>query len=72
MTKIFKLNEIDCPVCAAKAEKKVEKIKGITTATIDYMTQRLLIETDDFTDELFEEIKKAIAKVESDCEVTPL
>lgn len=72
MLKTFKLNEIDCPVCAAKAEKKVAKIKGISAATIDFMTQKLCIETDCFSDELIAEIKKAINKTEPDCEVTPL
>lgn len=72
MTKLFKLDEIDCAVCAAKAEKKVSKIKGISSAAIDFMSQRLCIETDNYTDELLEEIKSEINKVESDCEVIPL
>ncbi len=36
MTKVFKLDEMDCAVCAAKAEKKVQKVVGVSSASIDF------------------------------------
>ncbi len=72
MLKIFKLNEICCAVCAAKAEKHVEKIKGIYNANIDFMTQRLAVETEEFSEEIIAEITAAVKKIEPDCEVIPL
>lgn len=72
MTKFFKLDEMDCAVCAAKAEKKVQKLAGISNATIDFMSQRLFIEADNIDDELISAVKAAVQKVEPDCEVLPL
>ncbi len=72
MTKIFKLNEIDCPICAAKAEKRVSKIKGLTAVNVDFMTQRLVVEADDITESMLDDIVAAVQKIEPDCEVTPL
>ena len=70
MEKVFKLNEIDCAVCAAKAEKRVSKVKGVTNATVDFMTQRLFVEAEEMSGALIEEIKAAVRKIEPDCEVT--
>ena len=70
MEKVFKLNEIDCAVCAAKAEKRVSKGKGVTHATVDFMTQRLFVEAQEMNGALIEEIKAAVRKIEPDCEVT--
>ncbi len=72
MTKLFKLDEMDCAVCAAKAEKKVQKVSGVTNATIDFMSQRLCIEAENIDDALIKAVKEAVQKVEPDCGVLPL
>lgn len=72
MTKVFKLDEMDCAVCAAKAEKKVQKVVGVSSASIDFMNQRLVVEADDFGDAIISAVKEAVRKVEPDCEVIPL
>ncbi|MBR5485573.1 MAG: cation transporter [Oscillospiraceae bacterium] len=70
MKKTFKLIDLDCANCAAKMEAAIQKIDGVTNASISFMTQKLTLEA---PDERFEEIlelaEKAIKKVESGCHI---
>ncbi len=70
MKKTFKLIDLDCANCAAKMESAIQKIDGVTNASISFMTQKLTLEA---PDERFEEIlelaEKAIKKVESGCSI---
>ena len=70
MKKSFKLIDLDCANCAAKMESAINKLEGVKSATVSFMSQKLTIEADD---EIFDEVvKKAvhcIKKVEPDCTV---
>lgn len=66
MVKKYKI-EVDCANCAAKVEREINKIKGVNDATINFMTQKLILDADDEKfDEIFEEVKKRALKVEKD------
>ena len=69
MKKIYQLENLDCANCAAKIENAVRKINGVTNASVSFMTQKLMIETDADLDQIMEEVKKVIRKVEPDCEI---
>ena len=70
MKKKFTLSEIDCANCAAKMEDAINKIDGVEEASINFMAQKLTIECDEERyDEIFEQIKKIIDKVEPGCEI---
>jgi copper chaperone CopZ len=67
MTKTFKLEGLDCPVCAAKMEKGIIKIKGVEDASVSFMTQKMVISApDEIFDEVYNEAVKACRKVEPD------
>jgi len=70
MKKVYKLRDLDCANCAAKMEASIKKIPGVTNASVNFMMQKLTIESDteDF-DTLLKEVEKVIAKVEPDCEI---
>lgn len=70
MKKTFNLEELDCANCAAKMEAAINKIDGVTSATVSFMTQKLTIEADekDFQ-KILKEAQKAIKKVEPDCRI---
>ena len=70
MTKIFKLENLDCANCAAKMERSIKAIDGINDCTVSFMTQKMMLNADDnrFT-EIVELAKKAIAKVDPNCKV---
>ncbi|MBR0374775.1 MAG: cation transporter [Mogibacterium sp.] len=70
MKKKFNLDEVDCANCAAKMEAAINKIEGVNEATVNYMTQKLIIDADDERfEEIMDEVCAVIAKVEPDCEV---
>ena len=65
MKKKFKLEDLDCANCAAKMEDGIKKIDGVTSASVSFMTQKLVIEADDARfDEIMKEVVAVCAKVE--------
>ncbi len=42
MKKVYKI-DVDCPNCAASLERAVQKTKGVESATVNFMTQKLTI-----------------------------
>lgn len=70
MKKVIKLKDLDCANCAAKMENNIQKIPGVTDASVNFMMQKMTIETDtDDFDALMQEVIKVCSKVEPDCEV---
>ncbi len=68
MKKVFKLQDLDCANCAAKMERAVAKIDGVTFANVSFMSQKLTIEADDAKfDDIMKEVVKTCKKVEPDC-----
>ena len=70
MKKVYKLQDLDCANCAAKMERAIAKIDGVTAASISFMSQRLTIEADDARfDDIMKEAVKVCKKVEPDCRI---
>lgn len=43
----FRLEGLDCPHCAEKIEVSVDKLDGIISASMNFMTQKLAVEAVD-------------------------
>lgn len=70
MKKIYTLDEIDCPNCAAKLENAIKKVAGVENANVNFFAQKLTVEiADDSFDTVIAEVMKVIKKMEPDCEV---
>ncbi len=70
MTKTFKMEDLDCANCAAKMERAIAKIDGVTAARVNFMGQRLTVEADDARfDGIMKEVVKTCKKVEPDCRI---
>ena len=70
MKKVFRMKELDCANCAAKMEAGINKIEGVTKATISFMTQRLTLEYEEGRlEEILEKAQQVIAKIEPDCQL---
>ena len=68
MRKAFKLQDLDCANCAAKMENAIKGIDGVKSATVSFMTQKLVIEADnDCFDAVLDEAQRACSKIEPDC-----
>ena len=68
MRKAFKLQDLDCANCAAKMENGIKNIDGVKSATLSFMTQKLVIEADDDRfDAVLDEAERVCRKIEPDC-----
>ena len=68
MKKTYQLEDLDCANCAAKMERSVEKIDGVKSVSISFMTQKMVIEAeDDRFEEIMDQVVKVCKKVEPDC-----
>ena len=70
MKKSYKI-EVDCANCAQKMEDAANKVAGVASATVSFMTQKMKVEFADDSDEkaVMENVVKACKRVEDDCEI---
>lgn len=67
MKRTYILQGLDCANCAAKIEREVKKIDGVTNATVSFMTTRMTIEAEnDVMDEVCQKAVAIVGKLESD------
>ena len=70
MKKTFELEDLDCANCAMKMQEAIEKIPGVISCSVNFMTQKMILEADDEQyDKILKQAIKTIAKVEPDCTV---
>lgn len=59
------VENLDCANCAAKIEDAVSKLDGVNSATVNFMTLKMIVEIDDErSEEIINEITKIVKKVE--------
>lgn len=70
MKKTFKI-EVDCANCANLMETAANKIDGVSSATVSFMTQKMTINFEDGSnpDKVMKAVLKACRKIEPDCEI---
>lgn len=68
MKKTYKI-EVDCANCASKMEDATKKTAGVKDATVNFMTQKMIIEFEDGADvsAVMQAVYKSCRKVEDDC-----
>ena len=70
MKKTFELEDLDCANCARKMQEAVEKIEGVNSCSVNFMTQKMILDADDDRfDLILKEAIKVMKKVEPDCTV---
>ena len=70
MRKTFELEDLDCAVCAGKMQDAISKIPGVTYCSVNFLTQKMILEADDATyDKVLKKCVKEIARIEPDCTV---
>jgi len=63
----FKMKGLDCANCAAELESAIQKIDGVESVSISFMTERMEIEySETRKDEIIQNVKKTIKKEEPD------
>lgn len=70
MKKTYKI-EVDCANCANLMENETKKVAGVAAATVNFMTQKLVVEFEEGADagSVMKNVLSACKKVEPDCEI---
>lgn len=70
MKKTYKI-EVDCANCANLMEDAAKKTAGVANATVNFMTQKMIVEFEEGQEPktVMASVVKAYKKVEPDCEV---
>ena len=69
MKKTYQI-EVDCANCANLMEEAAKKTEGVANATVNFMTQKMIVEFAEGADEKKTmTVLKACKKVEPDCEI---
>lgn len=64
--------EVDCSNCANLMETAANKTEGVTSAVVNFMTQRMTVEFAEGADQkaVMKAVLKACRKVEPDCDIS--
>ena len=70
MKKTYKI-EVDCANCANLMEDAARKTAGVEAATVNFMTQKMIVEFDEGQEPkaVMKSVLDACKKVEPDCEI---
>ena len=69
MKKTYKI-EIDCANCAAKVEESIKKIDGVNEASVNFMTQKMILDIDENNEKkIIKLVKKTAKRIEPDFEM---
>lgn len=70
MKKIWTIKNLDCATCAAKLEEGVQKIEGVKSVHVSFLTQKMTAEIiEEKEKEVIDAIRKTCKKIEPDCEI---
>lgn len=65
----FTITGLDCPNCAAKLAGLMEKLDGVESAKINFLTEKLTVESDLSRDELLPRLQACADSFEDGIEI---
>lgn len=69
MKKTIRLENLDCANCASKIETAIRKLDGVTNVSVNFMTQKMVLEaSEERYEAVLAEAKKTALKIERDLE----
>ncbi len=70
MKETFRI-EVDCANCANLMERTANQVPGISSAIVNFMTQKMIVEFQEGVDrkKVMKAVLKACQKVEPDCDI---
>lgn len=73
MKKTYLIEDLCCANCANKIETRVKELDGVTSASLNFIAQKLFVEFEDrIADTITDSVVKIAAKVEPDASVEEL
>lgn len=70
MKNILKIKGLDCANCASKLENAIQKIEGMESVSINFMTEKIIMEyNEENKKQIMQKVKKIIKKEEPDVKI---
>ncbi len=70
MKKVYRMENLDCANCARKMEDAIQKLDGVESVNINFLTQKMILTADEEKiQEIAEKAAKLCRRVEPDCRV---
>lgn len=70
MKKTYIIEDLCCAHCASKIEAEVQKLDGVTSASLNFIAQKLFVECEErIADTITASVIKIAAKIEPDASV---
>lgn len=70
MKNTYKIKNLDCANCATQLENSIQKIEGIENVSINFMTEKMVLEfNEENKDEIIKKVKNTIKKKEPDIKI---
>ena len=70
MKKVYRMENLDCANCARKMEVAIQKLDGVESENINFLTQKMILTADEEKiQEIAEKAAKLCRRVEPDCRV---
>jgi len=69
----FILEGLGCANCAAKMERGIQKLSGVNSAVVDFVSKKLIVEfsNDEDKKETYNEIEKIVKRIEAEVRLIP-
>ena len=68
MKYVFKIEDLDCAHCAAKMEKEIGKLDGVTSVSIIFLAQKMTLDCDEEKkSDILNKAKAICKRIEPDC-----
>ncbi|MDR3216239.1 MAG: cation transporter [Clostridiaceae bacterium] len=67
----YRLENLDCANCAAKMERELSRLDGVSNCAVSFMFEKLTLDYAGDVSELTPKIEKAVKKVHSSTKVKP-
>lgn len=70
MKKKIKLHDLCCANCAAKIEDKMSKVDGVNSVTVNFLTEKMIMDIDESKlESIMAQVEKIVHKIEPDVEI---
>lgn len=72
MEKLCRVDSLGCASCAAKMERQIAKLPGVTGCSLNFLTGRLRLDAEEqHIDSILEEAARIIRRIEPDARLRP-
>lgn len=70
MKKVYRVEDLDCANCAAKMEDAIGKIEGVESASVSFVSQKIVVEAaESDLPGIEKKMVKICRKIEPDCRI---